>query len=341
MRTQVAQWIVVMLLFIFVVYFAHVLVALPRVALSAILVAAGIRLLDIAAMRRLFALDRKAFGLALAVTLGVLILGVLPGVLLGVALSLARVLLEVSRPRDALLRRLPATGAPRSRRRPAGEAPAGILVYRLYAPLVFANARHVAERLRELVDATSPPVRCVCWTCRRRVRRRDRAGDAARGLRRVRDPRIDVRFARANRPLREQLARWLGDHRSGGSASFFGFGAVDDFMAAHRCRARVLKSRRLELRILERQPLHARIAEVTWTRASVPRPSASMITPSPNFACFTLCPMRHDGAAGVACARLSRRPHSHRPMSIARRRNGDSHCTSSGGNSPTKRDAMP
>ena len=236
MRTQVAQWIVVLLLFVFVVYFAHVLVALPRVALSAILVAAGIRLLDTAAMRRLFALDRKAFGLALAVTLGVLILGVLPGVLLGVALSLARVLLEVSRPRDALLRRLPAD------RRfhdldddQPGEAPAGILVYRLYAPLVFANARHVAERLRELVDATSPPVRCVVLDLQAVAYVDVTALETLREVYEEFETRgIDVRFARANRPLREQLARWLGDHRLGRERFFpSASAAVDDFMAAH------------------------------------------------------------------------------------------------------------
>ena len=41
--------------------------------------------------------------------------------------------------------------------------------------------------------------------------------------------------------------------------------------------------------------------KLTCTRASSPRPSASMMTPTPNFAWRTLCPMRHDGAGGVAC----------------------------------------
>src|SRR6185369_5856889 len=37
--------------------------------------------------------------------------------------------------------------------------------------------------------------------------------------------------------------------------------------------------------------------KLTWTRASSPRPSASMITPTPNLACLTLWPMRQPGTS--------------------------------------------
>jgi SulP family sulfate permease len=46
---------------------------------------------------------------------------------------------------------------------------------------------------------------------------------------------IDVRFARANRPLREQLRRWLGDERLGRERFFpSASAAVDDFLAARK-----------------------------------------------------------------------------------------------------------
>jgi SulP family sulfate permease len=234
MRTQAAQWIAVALLFVFVVFFADMLDRLPRVALAAILVAAGLRLLDVAEIRRLFMLDRRASGLALAVTLGVLILGVLPGVLLGIALSLARVLLEVARPRDALLRRLPTDGRfhDLDDDQP-GEAPAGTLVYRLYAPLIFANARHVADRLRELAAAATPPVGCLVLDLQAVAYVDVTALETLRDLYDEFEGRgIDVRFARANRPLREQLTRWLGDHRLAQERFFpSASAAVDDFLA--------------------------------------------------------------------------------------------------------------
>lgn len=161
-HTQLAQWIAATLLLVFVLFLAPWLVLLPRVALAAILIVAAIQLIDVAGLRMLFAMDRRAFVLAVAVTLGVLVLGVLPGVLLGVVLSLGRVLLEVARPRDALLRRLPTD------RRfhdlsddEGGAATPGVLVFRLYAPLIFANARHVTDRLRALAANAVPPLRCV------------------------------------------------------------------------------------------------------------------------------------------------------------------------------------
>lgn len=236
-QTQLAQWIAAALLVAFVVFLAPLVDALPRVALSAILIAAGVRLFDAAELATLNALDRRALGLALAVTAGVLLLGVLPGVLLGVALSLARVLIEVARPRDALLRRLPT-----DRRYhdladdEGGSTTPGVLVYRLYAPLIFANARHVADRLRALLADAKPPVECVVLDLQA-VTQIDVTSLAM--LRELHDELeargIDLRFARANRPLREQLIRWLSDHQAGRERYFpSASAAVDDFVATRK-----------------------------------------------------------------------------------------------------------
>lgn len=233
-QTQLAQWIAAALLVAFVLFLAPLVDALPRVALSAILISAGIRLFDAAELVKLNALDRRALGLAIAVTAGVLLLGVLPGVLLGVALSLARVLIEVARPRDALLRRLPT-----DRRYhdladdEGGSSTPGVLVYRLYAPLIFANARHVADRLRALVAASSPPVECLVLDLQAVTQVDVTALATLRELHDEMEGRgIDVRFARANRPLREQLIRWLSDHEVGRERYFpSASAAVDDFIA--------------------------------------------------------------------------------------------------------------
>jgi SulP family sulfate permease len=240
-QTQLAQWIAAAMLAAFVLFLAPALDALPRVALAAILVAAGVRLFDARALKSLRSLDRRAYGLALAVTIGVLILGVLPGVLLGVVLSVARVLIEVARPRDALLRRLPTDRRFHDLADDEGGAitPA-VLVYRLYAPLIFANARHVADRLRALAAAAKPPLRCVVLDLQA-VSHVDVTALAT--LREIHEEfesnGIDVRFARANRPLREQLSRWLHDDRAG-TERFFpsASAAVDDFLATHPVRGR-------------------------------------------------------------------------------------------------------
>jgi SulP family sulfate permease len=238
-QTQLAQWIAALVLLLFLLFVAPLVALLPRVALSAILIAAGLRLIEIGDWRTLLRLDRHAFALALGVALAVLVLGVLPGVLIGVALSVARILLEVARPRDAVLRRL-ATD-----RRfhdladdEGGSLTPAVTVYRLYAPILFANARYVADRLRELVASAKPPTRCIVLDMQAvshidvtslQVLRDLHAEFEANG--------IDVRFARANRPLREQLLRWLG-HEEIGRERFFpsASAAVDDFLATHPTR---------------------------------------------------------------------------------------------------------
>ena len=60
--------------------------------------------------------------------------------------------------------------------------------------------------------------------------------DSAPGvLKMLEDAGVDLRFARVNRPLREQLVQWLGDHRFR-TERFFpsASAAVDDFLAGPR-----------------------------------------------------------------------------------------------------------
>jgi len=236
-RTQLTQWIAAALLALFVLFVAPLLVLLPRVALAAILVAAAARLVDIAEWRTLARLDRRSLGLAASVALGVLLLGVLPGVLVGVALSVVRILIEVARPRDAILRRL----ATDRRYHDLADDEGGtiapeVLVYRLYAPILFANARYVADRLRGLASQAQPPLRCIVLDLQAVSHIDVTALAILRDLHAELESKgIDVRFARANRPLREQLRRWLGDERLGRERFFpSASAAVDDFLAARK-----------------------------------------------------------------------------------------------------------
>jgi SulP family sulfate permease len=167
------------------------------------------------------------------VSAGVLVLGVLPGVLLGIALSVARVTIEMARPRDALLRRRPNDKHFHDLDDDeAGAVPPGVVVYRLYAPLIFANARHVTERLRGLVEHAQPPVRCVVLDLQAVTHVDVTAAEVLVALHdELQGSGIDVRFARANRPLREQLARWLEGHEIAHERFFpSAHAAVDDYL---------------------------------------------------------------------------------------------------------------
>jgi MFS superfamily sulfate permease-like transporter len=81
-------------------------------------------------------------------------------VLLAILLSILYRTWRSSRPRDALLGRLPGTTVwwALEDRREAELVP-GVVAYRFDAPLYFANATHFRDRVRELVAASSPPPR--------------------------------------------------------------------------------------------------------------------------------------------------------------------------------------
>lgn len=235
--SQRTQLVALVLLVAFTQFLAPFLAWLPRVALAAILIAAGIHLLDLRGLRALWKLERHAFLIAMGVTIGVLVLGVLPGMLIGVALAFLEVLVEVARPRDAVLRRRPGDrhfhdlddDEP-------GESTPGAVVYRLYAPLVFANARHVADRIREVVYAATPEARVVVLDLQAVWEIDVTAADVLTGLHdEFEDRGIDLRFARANRPLREQIHRMLAGHDVGHERFFpSASAAVDDYFATSR-----------------------------------------------------------------------------------------------------------
>ena len=158
--TQVAQLILAVGLLLFLFFLTGLIALLPKVALGAILIVTAIGMLEVASLKGLYKIDRVEFGIAAGVTLAILIAGVVPGIILGLLLSLISVLVEISRPDDAVLRRRRSDGKFHDcRDDDEAESVPGLLVYRLYAPLIFANARHVMTRIRTLVDEADPPVR--------------------------------------------------------------------------------------------------------------------------------------------------------------------------------------
>ena len=79
----------------------------PTAALGAVVVYAAVRLVDVAEFRRIAHFRHSEFLIALATTVGVLLLDVLYGVLLAVALSIIDLVRRVARPHDGVLGYVP------------------------------------------------------------------------------------------------------------------------------------------------------------------------------------------------------------------------------------------
>jgi SulP family sulfate permease len=221
-KSQVAQLVLAAGLLLFLFFLTGLIALLPKVALGAILIVTAIGMLEVASLSALYKVDRIEFAIGMGVTLAILIAGVVPGIILGLLLSLISVLVEISRPDDAVLRRLKSDGRfHHCAEDDEAESVPGLLIYRLYAPLIFANARHVMTRIRTLVDEADPPVR---WLVIDAQAIHDMDVTAAQRFaelhQELADEGVDVKIADAPRPFREELAR-VGLSEEIGSQDFY------------------------------------------------------------------------------------------------------------------------
>jgi sulfate permease, SulP family len=207
-----SQWvglIAAALTVVFLLFFTPLLAPLPTVALGAIIIVASFGLLDVAAFRFLRRVRPAEFWLAVVTTLGVLTVGILQGILVAVMLSLVNVIYHISRPNDALLDDVDASGGT-VYRRVADKATAltepGLIVYRFDAPLVFANAGFFTERMEELIANAGAGLKCVILDAEAISDFDSTAAEALENLDADLARRgVELWIARANEPLRKLL----------------------------------------------------------------------------------------------------------------------------------------
>lgn len=161
-RTQVSNLVSAALLVAFLAFAMQWIASLPKVAIAAMLVYTGFGLIDIKSMRRVWSVHRPAGWIALVTAVCVVVVGVLPGILLGTFLSIAILLAQLARPHDALLGRLPGSSGLHDVGIDAqADTIPGLVAYRFYGPLMFANVGHFMQRIQKFIDAEETPVREV------------------------------------------------------------------------------------------------------------------------------------------------------------------------------------
>jgi SulP family sulfate permease len=221
-RSQVTQLVAALGLMLFLSFFTGLIPMLPMVALGSVLIVTAIGMLEIAPLRRLYGIDRTEFGMALSVTAAILIAGVVTGIIVGLLVSLVATLIQISRPRDAVLRRRVSDGKFHDcLDNEQAESVPGVLVYRLYAPLIFSNARFVVSRIRELVASSGDELQWLVLDAQAITHMDVTAAQRFSSLHReLEDLGVELKIADAPRPFREQLAA-EGLSEALGNAQFF------------------------------------------------------------------------------------------------------------------------
>jgi MFS superfamily sulfate permease-like transporter len=157
-RTPLSGALAAGIILIVVLFFSHLLSALPQPVLAAVVLVAVAGLFKLSTLKQLWRGDRSEFVVAIAAILGVLGSGLLRGVMIGAIISLVQLLRTASRPHVAFLGRIPGTRRFSDRQRhPDNQLIPGVLIFRPESGLVYFNVDHVCESILKRVHAESMP----------------------------------------------------------------------------------------------------------------------------------------------------------------------------------------
>ncbi len=232
-KTQLASFVMAVSLALFLVYLTPLLASLPLTAHAAILIFGGWRLVEFDAMKRIYRFYPGSAAVAAVTTLGVLAAGVVTGILVGVVLSLLGLVKRISHPPDAVLREIPGHGF-HDVGQDSGVTAPGLLAYRFYAPLLFSICGYFKERVHKLVFSNDAEVRWFLIDAQAITDIDVTAVEMLHALRgELKAAGVEMKFAHANRPLRELLVS-TGLTQEIGEKSFFAsvHECVEAFMAA-------------------------------------------------------------------------------------------------------------
>jgi sulfate permease, SulP family len=161
-RTPLSGALAAGIILVVVLFFSHLLQALPQPVLAAIVLVAVAGLFNVSALKQLWRGDRTEFLVAFAAILGVLGSGLLRGVMIGAVISMIQVVRRASKPHVALLGRIQGTRRFSDRERhPDNELIAGVQIFRPEASLLYFNVDHVRDTIRERANTESTPPKLV------------------------------------------------------------------------------------------------------------------------------------------------------------------------------------
>jgi high affinity sulfate transporter 1 len=161
-RTPLSGALATGIILIVVLFFTHLLRALPQPVLAAVVLVAVAGLFNVSALKQLWRGDRPEFVVAMAAIAGVLTSGLLRGVMIGAVISLVQLLRRASRPHVAFLGRIPGTRRFSDRERhPDNELIPGVLIFRPEASMLYFNVDHVRDAIGERARGESAPPKLV------------------------------------------------------------------------------------------------------------------------------------------------------------------------------------
>src|SRR6266446_4147430 len=171
-RTPLSGAFAAGMILVVVLFFSHLLSALPQPVLAAVVLVAVASLFKLSTLKQLWLSDRPEFVVAIAAFIGVLTFGLLRGVMIGAVISLVQLAHASSHPHVALLGRIPGTRRFSDRERhPDNELIPNVMIFRPESGLVYFNIDNVYDAILSRVRAerTTPKLVVVDLSAAARV----------------------------------------------------------------------------------------------------------------------------------------------------------------------------
>ncbi|XP_015571601.1 sulfate transporter 1.2 [Ricinus communis] len=153
-QTAVSNIVMSCIVFLTLLFITPLFKYTPSAILAAIIISAVLGLIDIEATILIWKIDKFDFIACMGAFFGVVFSSVEIGLLIAVSISFAKILLQVTRPRTAILGKLPGTTVYRNiQQYPGATKVPGVLIVRVDSAIYFSNSNYIRERiLRWLID---------------------------------------------------------------------------------------------------------------------------------------------------------------------------------------------
>jgi len=162
-RTQLAEMVTAGTALVTMLYLSPLIALMPQATLAAVVIVYSLGLIQVQDFRDILHVRRTEFVWAVTAFAGVMLLGTLRGIIVAIIVSLVMLAHQGADPPVYILGRKPGTNIfrPVSQEHPEDETFPGLLLLRLDGRLFFANAEHVARKIRSLVGPSTPRVIAV------------------------------------------------------------------------------------------------------------------------------------------------------------------------------------
>lgn len=153
-HTAVSNIIMSIVVFLTLEFITPLFKYTPNAILAAIIISAVVGLIDFEATKLIWKIDKFDFVACMGAFFGVVFASVEIGLLIAVSISFAKILLQVTRPRTAVLGKVPRTNVYRNiLQYPEAAKVPGVFIVRVDSAIYFSNSNYVKERiLRWLAD---------------------------------------------------------------------------------------------------------------------------------------------------------------------------------------------